>query len=156
MIVVADTSPLNYLVLIDQIHVLEVLYKRVAIPSSVHRELLDRDAPVKVQDWARHLPEWVEIHAVELCDRGVSETLDAGELEAITFALQVKSPTLIIDELDGRTEALKHGLTVIGTLGILREAGAMGLLNLRKSVEQLRQTNFRIATATLRKILPPE
>jgi predicted nucleic acid-binding protein len=37
--VVADTSPLNYLVLINQINLLPQLYGRVLIPESVLEEL---------------------------------------------------------------------------------------------------------------------
>jgi predicted nucleic acid-binding protein len=33
MIVVADTSPLNYLILIEQVQVLEILYGQVVIPQ---------------------------------------------------------------------------------------------------------------------------
>jgi hypothetical protein len=40
MIVVADTSPLNYLILIEQIHLLELLYGRVLVPHAVLDELL--------------------------------------------------------------------------------------------------------------------
>ena len=32
MIVIADTTPLNHLILIDQVSVLEALYKRVVVP----------------------------------------------------------------------------------------------------------------------------
>jgi predicted nucleic acid-binding protein len=39
MIVVADASPLNYLVLIEQIGLLPTLYGSVLIPEAVHREL---------------------------------------------------------------------------------------------------------------------
>jgi predicted nucleic acid-binding protein len=39
MIVVADTTPLNYLVLIGQIELLSPLYQSVLIPLEVHREL---------------------------------------------------------------------------------------------------------------------
>ena len=39
MIVVADTSPLNYLVLIGQIDVLKHLYGQVLIPPAVLAEL---------------------------------------------------------------------------------------------------------------------
>jgi predicted nucleic acid-binding protein len=39
MIVVADTSPLNYLVLIGVVNVLEPLYGRVVIPNRVATEL---------------------------------------------------------------------------------------------------------------------
>jgi predicted nucleic acid-binding protein len=37
--VVSDTSPLDYLVLIGQINVLPALYGRVLIPQSVYEEL---------------------------------------------------------------------------------------------------------------------
>jgi len=39
MIVVSDTSPLNYLILIDADHVLPLLYDRVVIPTVVWNEL---------------------------------------------------------------------------------------------------------------------
>ena len=40
MIVVADTTPLNYLVLIEQIDLLPALYQQVLIPLEVHRIIL--------------------------------------------------------------------------------------------------------------------
>lgn len=39
MIVVSDTSPINYLILIEQIDRLYDLYRRVVVPPSVYREL---------------------------------------------------------------------------------------------------------------------
>jgi predicted nucleic acid-binding protein len=39
MVVVADTSPINYLVLIGQIDLLTRLYKRILIPPAVLAEL---------------------------------------------------------------------------------------------------------------------
>lgn len=35
MIVIADTSPINYLILIEQVQVLHILYGRVIIPPAV-------------------------------------------------------------------------------------------------------------------------
>ena len=40
MLVIADTSPLNYLVWIGHIDLLPQIYDRVLIPSAVRRELL--------------------------------------------------------------------------------------------------------------------
>jgi predicted nucleic acid-binding protein len=40
MIVVADTTPINYLILIEEIDVLTKLYGRVIIPHVVREELL--------------------------------------------------------------------------------------------------------------------
>lgn len=47
MIVIADTTPLNYLILIDEIEVLPKLYGRVVIPEAVREELLRSGAPIK-------------------------------------------------------------------------------------------------------------
>jgi predicted nucleic acid-binding protein len=41
MIVVADTAPLNYLILIGHVDVLEALYGEVVIPPAVQDEMLD-------------------------------------------------------------------------------------------------------------------
>ena len=63
MIVVADTTPLNYLVLIGQIELLSVLYQRVLIPQEVHRELQQSRTPATVSQWAASLPAWCEVRA---------------------------------------------------------------------------------------------
>jgi hypothetical protein len=52
MIVVADTSPINYLVLIGQIEILPRLYTRITIPSAVLKELKHPVAPEPVRDWS--------------------------------------------------------------------------------------------------------
>ena len=48
VVVVADTSPLNYLVLIGQIGVLRRLYGTVLVPPEVLAELAGSGAPPKV------------------------------------------------------------------------------------------------------------
>ena len=47
-VVVADTSPLNYLVLIGEVDLLARLYGEVLIPDVVARELSDSEAPEAV------------------------------------------------------------------------------------------------------------
>lgn len=61
MIVVADTSPLNYLVLIAEIELLPHLYERILIPEAVHRELQRLQTPSTVRTWAgvNSIPESV-------------------------------------------------------------------------------------------------
>lgn len=49
-VVVADTSPLNYLVLIGEIDLLRRLYGRVVVPSEVVAELTDRGAERPIAD----------------------------------------------------------------------------------------------------------
>jgi predicted nucleic acid-binding protein len=51
MIVIADTSPINYLVLIEQIEVLPKLYGRVLIPPSFCEELQHVRTPEAMRRW---------------------------------------------------------------------------------------------------------
>ena len=55
-LIVADTSPLVYLVLIDHIDVLPRLFETVLLPEAVHVELRNPLAPAPVQAWATTLP----------------------------------------------------------------------------------------------------
>lgn len=82
--VVADTSPLNYLVLIHHINLLPELYGRVLIPESVLEELSAIETPQLVRNWATNLPEWIEVlPATPLDDAGLTR-LHAGERDAIS------------------------------------------------------------------------
>jgi predicted nucleic acid-binding protein len=47
----------------------------------------------------------------------------------------------------------RRGLPVIGTIGVLREASEMGLLNLRNAFDRLRQTSFHISPLILASLL---
>ncbi len=49
MLVVSDTSPLCYLLLIDQIDLLPKIYGRVVIPQAVRDELADERSPQLVK-----------------------------------------------------------------------------------------------------------
>ena len=68
MIVVSDTSPLNYLVWIGAVNILPDLFGGIAIPEAVHRELLDAGAPEPVRAWALRLPSWVAVHPTQADD----------------------------------------------------------------------------------------
>ena len=61
MIVVADTTPINYLILIEEIDVLPKLYGRVIIPRAVSEELMRSRAPLNVQEWMKQPPDWLEV-----------------------------------------------------------------------------------------------
>src|SRR5207249_7734079 len=79
MVVVADTSPINYLVLIAQIDLLKQLYARILIPPAVLAELKHPVAPKPVRDWADNAPEWVEVRSPK--SSLILAQLDLGESE---------------------------------------------------------------------------
>ena len=96
MIVISDTSPLNYLVLIGQDSVLPILFDRVAAPPAVIAELGHHGSPQVVRDWAAAPPAWLEILTPATIDSALG--LGAGETEAIGLARELHADTLLIDE----------------------------------------------------------
>ena len=61
MVVIADTSPLNYLILIGQADLLPQLYGQIAIPRAVLLELQDPKAPASVARWMAYRPRWLVV-----------------------------------------------------------------------------------------------
>lgn len=142
----------NYLILIEEIDVLPALYGRVVVPCAVSEELMCSRAPLKVREWMKQPPGWLEILSPTVVDAKLAK-LDAGEREAIALAEELSADQLIVDELLGRREAERRGLPVIGTIGVLREASEMGLLNLRNAFDRLRQTSFHVSPLILASLL---
>ncbi|NCJ06464.1 DUF3368 domain-containing protein [Synechococcales cyanobacterium C] len=133
MIVVADTSPINYLLLIEQIDLLPYLFQKIVIPDVVHNEMRDPGAPLLVQKWIASPPDWFKVKAVSVMDRNLN-SLDPGEQAAITLAQALPADLLIIDERLGREAAKNLGVPIIGTLGILDDAANQGLIDLSETL----------------------
>lgn len=150
MIVVADTSPINYLILIGQINLLKHLYTRTLIPSAVLAELAHPMAPQPVRDWAINAPPWLEVLNPRTSIMLVQ--LDAGESAAIALATEVHADVVLIDDHAGRAEAVRRGLKVAGTLSVLDEAEQAGLVIFDDAITELRKTSFRVSPAVLSQI----
>lgn len=117
-VIVSDTRPLNYLVLIDAIEVLPRLYGRVLIPLAVREELNQPSTPEPVRVWLRRPPSWLELVSPTRAPDPALSKLDLGEAQAITLALECRADLLLIDERDGTIAARERGLAVTGTLGV--------------------------------------
>ncbi len=152
MIVVADTSPINYLLLINHIDLLPRLFQQIIIPEIVRDEMLDPDAPPVLQQWIANPPSWLTIQTVPISDTTLS-SLDPGEQAAITLAQTLPADLLIIDERLGRRIAEERGIAIIGILGILDDAADQGLINLAEVFAQLQQTNFRVSRRIIQALL---
>ena len=150
-LVIADTGPINYLILIGEIEVIPILYGRIIVPTSVCDELKRTRAPKLVRFWIAHPPAWLERRASsQVPDAEIWKArLGAGERDAILLAQELSADDLLIDDLRGRREAQRRHLRFTGTLGVLRAAAKVGLLDLRSAVERLRRTNFHIAQEIL-------
>ena len=153
MIVVADTSPINYLVLIDEINVLAKMYGTVVIPDLVRKELLHPSTPATVTLWLRNAPAWLEVRTPTSSPDAILSELDPGERDAIVLAIELRAAQLLIDDREGRRHAERLGIPIMGTLGVLREAGALKLLDLRAAAARLRTTNFHVSPEVLDRLL---
>jgi hypothetical protein len=56
MIVVADSGPLHYLILLQHIELLRRFYGQVLVPEPVANELLATEAPAVVREWITRPP----------------------------------------------------------------------------------------------------
>jgi predicted nucleic acid-binding protein len=148
MIVVADTGPLNYLVLIDVVNILEPLYKRVLIPSAVADELRADGAPLAVRRWIAQPPDWLEILLDPPADKTLSG-LDPGESAAIAMAVSQQADRLLIDDSKGRAEAERRHLKVTGTLGVIAAAHRRGLLDFEAAIASLSSTTLYLSPRLL-------
>ena len=156
MIVVSDTSPLCYLILLGQIEVLPTLYQNVLIPQAVAAELRAAASPPEVRAWITHPPSWLQVQSVELSQSMPAKNLDLGEREAIAIAEQLSADLIILDDKAARQFASNKGLKVIGLLGILKESVNAKLLDLEVTFEQLRSAGFWVSPQLLKQLLDSE
>lgn len=151
MTVVADAGPLIYLVLIGSVDVLEPLFDCVLVPQVVAAELQDAGAPEAVRTWMSQPPRWCEIRSDAPADLPVT-LLDPGERAALNLALAAHADLLLLDDWEGRAEASRRHLKVIGTLGVLAQAHRRKLLDFEAAVARLRQTTFYMSAELINKV----
>lgn len=140
-LVVADTTPLNYLVLIGEVEILGALFEEVLVPRAVWQELHHPRTPAGVSRWVQTPPAWLRVVDVQQVDATLS--LGAGENEAISLALEQELRVVLLDERKGRAAAQARGLLTLGTLNLIDLGDEEGLLDGVQALLDLRQTSFR-------------
>lgn len=144
---VSDTSPLCYLVLIEQVDLLPALFRQVHIAAAVRDELCQDGAPPSVRDWAKSAPSWLMVHDNPQDSSSSMVGLQAGERNSILLAEKLNASIIVVDERAARRTAERRGLEVTGTLGVLGEAAKRGWIDLSFVVSRLLMTNFRCSPA---------
>ncbi len=150
MIVIADTSPINYLVLIGEQDLLAALFGRVIIPQAVFGELEAAATPSLVRQWLVNRPQWIELRTTTSAPDPALSHLDEGEREAIQLVEELKADLLLVDERAARREAAKRNLATSGTLGVLDRAAEKGLVDFSLALQKLKQTSFHISSSVER------
>lgn len=150
-LVIADTGPVNYLILIGQIDLLPRLFQRVILPAPVRTELSSTLAPLPVQLWIGAPPAWLEIAPTP--EVVLPSGIHRGEAAAIALATMLHADLLLIDDRRGMRVARQQGLRATGTLGLLDLAAERGLIDFAHAIAKLEQTTFRRPEALLATLL---
>jgi predicted nucleic acid-binding protein len=134
----------------------ERFHESIVVPEAVWREVVDEGAE---RPGAREVskPNWIKVQRVN--DKGMvgllRAELDEGEAESIALAHEVRADVVLLDERDARQAAMRMGLKVLGTVGILLWGKQTGkLVNLRDLLDALRfQGKFRISQRLYEQVL---
>lgn len=150
-LVIADTGPIHYLILIGHTDLLPRLFERVLLPSIVRDELSHPLAPASVQRWITVVPAWLEI--AESPAVALSAGIHKGEAASIALASALHADLLLMDDRKGVIAAEQRGLNVTGTLGVLDLAAERRLIDFAQVAAALELTTFRMPLALLDELL---
>jgi len=146
---VSDTTAIIYLAKINALHLLKTLFHVIYIPEAVYDELIRQGDRLSGSKEVKLLP-WIKVKKVDNYEhytKKFSKPLDPGETQAIGLAIHINADLLIMDERDGRNEAKKQEIKIVGVIGIFQKAKDEGLiLRVRPYLEKLRcETKFKMS-----------
>lgn len=98
----------------------------------------------------------MEIQTAGVSSDAALEQLDAGEREAILLAEKQGAGLVVLDDKAARRIALARGLRIIGLLGVLKDAGGAGAIDLAATFERLRAIGFWVAPSLLQRLVDEE
>ena len=128
----------------------------ILVPEAVWREVVDEGAE---RSGAQEVSaaNWIKVQKVK--DKGMVRLLrvelDEGEAETIALAHEMNANLVLLDERDARRVAMRMGLKVLGTVGIMLWGKQMGkFMSLREQLDDLRvQGKFRISQRLYDRVL---
>lgn len=126
---IADSSPLIALAVIDALDLLPRLYRRVLVPPAVWHEVTVAGAGQPGAETVR-AASWIEFEQPPPTAAAPLQILvDWGEAAAIALAAARPGSILLLDDSRARRVAETLGLPRIGTLGVLRKAKESGMVD---------------------------
>lgn len=147
-IAVFNSSPWIFLNKLGVIDPALSLFHPVYIPSSVSKEIFG-----KKDESATVLKELQTKRRIVVLEAGnrrlvnaLGNRLGRGEAEAIAIAIEKEAHIICLDDYAARFEAMRLGLEVKGTLGIIRRLMELDRFqcNLEELFENLKRVNFRV------------
>jgi uncharacterized protein len=148
VVVVADTSSVSNLIVVQKLDLLHSLFGDVFIPERVFVEI-EQLANFGIDMSVFVNADWIKTKSLEdfsVYDQ-LTETLDRGESEAIALSLTYTNSLLLIDERKGRAIAESYNIRCIGLVGILILAKEKGFIGAVKPLldRLIEEANFFIS-----------
>ena len=134
---VSNTGPIMHLAEIDLIKVLNV-FKEVYMPPEVKNEL-------KRSNIKQDIIKKIKVISLKTKFKDIAEilvnkfSLDLGEAQAISLALQEKVDYFLTDDLDARTVANLHSVESHGTVGIILRAFREKIINKQTAIKKVNE-----------------
>ena len=159
MIVISDTTPIISFLKINRLDLLEKLFGTVQIPKGVFAELTDNP---QYQNEAEIVRASCFIQVIDRIDENYvtllrrSTGLDLGESEAIYLSDDGKADLLLMDEVRGREVAVRMGIKIMGTIGVLGLAYEDALISkeeIKEAIEILRDSGRHISERLYKQLL---
>ena len=144
-LVVADTSPLPNLALIDRLYLLTEQFKRLTTTQIVWEDIaVGEDGLAELQELRDQ--EFLGVVPFQKNELYVElrRDLDEGEASVIAFAIQNDADLVLLDEREGRKAARRHDLEITGVHGVLLRVAASGDVDIEYELERLREEGFWI------------
>lgn len=153
---VFNSSPIIFLTKLGIIEAALDLFDRIDIPSLVYSEIrLKTDASAEaVEDLiSRKRVSFLKAENERFVN-ALNRRLGKGEAEAIALSIETRADLVILDDHAARAEAMRLGLAVKGTLGIIRRLMEIGVFapDLEDLFINLKAMGFRIKAELFWKI----
>ncbi len=154
---VSNAGPLIHLSWLGRLELLYELFDVVVVPGAVRREVLEGrlDAPglsILRQAFSASLIQTTVV-AHENLESRMPASLHRGEIEAISLAEREHADILLLDDRVARNEAMRRGLPITGTIGLLHEARERGIIPaVIPLLEELRSRGFRVSSELIERI----
>lgn len=151
MIIVADTTPILYLIKIREIDVLQLLFDKVCIPKEVYNELTKDKNYIDEINILDNTP-FIEVYEVDdkikISNYMEFDGIYKGEAEAIALCKQLGSKLILMEDSVGIKLAKEEKINVvrIGTLLIsLNKNGYKTKEEITSILTKLKETKIRIS-----------
>ena len=145
---VFNSSPIIFLTKLGIIKAASDLFDQIDIPSSVYSEIREKpdDSAEAVANLIKGKHVSVSKSKNERFASALGRRLGKGEAEAIALSIETGADLVILDDHAARVEAMRLGLAVKGTLGIVRRLMEIGAFesDLEELFINLKSMGFRI------------